>query len=148
MGTEFLVGPSDEPAFDIEDDLHSVLVDIGGWSYLLRQAEADYHWYDAVIGPANLEAFAKRCEVLAEEYGDPSRRWSGDATEHSPAWTVTGTELGEALAEMSKVGRTAGAAQVPLTIRSDVGWVEETWWQGAENRGQARADPRHPHRRP
>jgi hypothetical protein len=31
MGTEFIVGSSDEPSFDIEDDLDTVLADIGGW---------------------------------------------------------------------------------------------------------------------
>jgi hypothetical protein len=145
VGSEFLIGSSDEPAFDIEDDLDSVLADIGGWSYLLRQGRADYHWYDAVIAPENLEAFALGCEVLAEEYGDPSRCWSGAATEYVRAWTITGTDLSGALAEMSRLRRTASEARVPLTIRSDAGWVEQTWWQSAEDR--SRTDPSsHPRR--
>jgi hypothetical protein len=113
-------------------------------------ARADYHWYDAVIAPENLEPFAEGCEVLGEEYGDPSRRWSGNATEHTRAWMVSGTDLGEALVEMARLGRTAGEAHVPLTIRSDVGWVEETWWQAAEDRGRAGAthDPPEPSPRP
>jgi hypothetical protein len=136
MGTEFSVRSSDEPSFDIEDDLDRVLADIGGWAYLLRLAQADYHWYDAVIAPENLEPFADGCEVLAEEHADPSRRRSGDATERMRAWTVSGIDLGEALVEMARIGRVAGKSHVPLTIRSDGGWVEQTWWQATEDRGE------------
>lgn len=126
-----MVGPSDEPVFDIEDDLHTVLTEIGGWSYLFDLARADHRWYEAVIAPENLVAFAHGCDVLAEEYGDASRQWSGDATGDLRAWTVTGSELRAALTELARVGRSAEASHAPLTVRSDAGWVEQTSWQEA-----------------
>ncbi len=101
MGTEFLVGSNDEPAFDIEDNLDAVITQIAGWSYLLHIAQAHFNWYDAVIAPESVGAFANGCATVAEQYGDPS--WSGEPTADSRAWTVSGTDLHNTLAEIERV---------------------------------------------
>jgi hypothetical protein len=129
MGTEFITGSRDEPAFDIEGDVHAVLDHIGGWSYLFRLARADYDRFDAIVAPDNLEDFVAGCEVLAEEYGVPTRRWGVDAAGEMPAWTVSGTDLRDALGEMVEVARRAHASHAALTIRNDYEWPVPSWWQ-------------------
>jgi hypothetical protein len=135
MGTEFLVGSNDEPVLDIGDDLDAVITQIAGWSYLFRSAQVHFDWYDVVIASESLGAFADRCATLAEQYGDPSRSWSGEPTVHSRAWTVSGTDLRDTLEEIGRVAREAADAQISLTIRSDRGWVEQTTWQAATQTG-------------
>jgi hypothetical protein len=136
MGLEFILDGEIEPGLEVEDDLEETIQDIGGWSYLLRAANAEYHWYEAIVSPPNLIAFADGCVVLAEQYGSEGRSFTRtwrDADDHVRSSEVTGRKLRRSLLEIERFARTAYEDDRSVTLRGERGWIQETMWKSADD---------------
>jgi hypothetical protein len=135
MGVEFVIEGQPEPALEIEDDLESALDDIGGWTLLLRVADARYNWDCVLVSPPNLAAFETGCTDLAEQFGSGesalTTTWH-DPRGHIHSSEITRAELRHIILEIGRVARMAHEVGESLTIRWDRDWVEATVWQNAQ----------------
>jgi hypothetical protein len=136
MGMEFILDGESDPALEVDDELENTIEEIGGWSYLLKTANAKYEWDEAIVSPLNLVAFADGCVVLAEQYGSEGRSFTRawrDADDHVRSSEVSGPRLRSSLMEMGRFARTMHEAGRSVTLRGERGWAQETMWKSADD---------------
>jgi hypothetical protein len=131
VGTELVLDGDSDPIFEVNDDLEFVIDQIGGWTHIQEQSQAENDYGGFIVPAAGLGQMADSCEVLAEQYGDEARvfvyerpsSFDEDAPGAKRVLPVTGPELGRCLQEMANAVRRA----VPLGRSLRVNGAYEGW---------------------
>jgi hypothetical protein len=131
VGTEFTNEGETDPIFETDDDIDSIMDQVGGWAYVMDEADAQlgnggYVEPSYIVSVAHLGQMADACEVLAEQYGDENRTFLynrpaavGDDPSHTRPLTVTGPELAHVLRDLARTVREASALGRSLRIDRD-----------------------------
>ena len=124
MGTEIVIGDDDEPSFEVDDDLETVIEEIGGWGFLCRGGEVTYTGY--LVPVSGLSSFAESAEALAEQYGDEARAWSyereivhADGRTETRSWSITGLQLRGLMLDLAATARGAARRQQGIVLNMD-----------------------------